>query len=309
MAKDPAVLLYTGDFLIGVADMPFLERGYYITLLCLQHQKGRLSEKTICFSLGLRSVLEIPEVMSRFEVDEDGNYYNLRMEEEAKRRAAYAESRRNNGQKGGRPPKQVASESLNDNNHMQNHMQNHMPNHTGTETITEDIAKDNGDKQGVIITDIKGLSEKEKREKEKEMLTHLQKEKDKKSALPDNAPSPIPNPSPKRRKPSALSPTQEARFNRFWATYPRKVSLGEAEKAWAKIEPDDELTEQIVGAVVLAKAKDSRFREERFTPHPATWLNDKSWLNEYSVAPPGSPVPPGEKFDTLSWLRQNMDGG
>ena len=42
-------------------------------------------------------------------------------------------------------------------------------------------------------------------------------------------------PRPRRRKPSTLSKTQEARFNRFWAIYPRKVSIGDAEKAWAKI--------------------------------------------------------------------------
>lgn len=126
MAKDPAVLFYTSDFLIGVSDMPFLERGYYITLLCLQHQKGHLSEKTICFTLGLRSVIEIPLVMEKFKQDEQGNYYQWRMEDETIKRAVYTESRRKNGSLGGRPKGK----------HKHNHMDNHM------EDENEDINRD-----------------------------------------------------------------------------------------------------------------------------------------------------------------------
>lgn len=124
MSKDPAVLFYTGDFLVGVSDMPFLERGYYITLLCMQHQKGHLSEETICFALGLRSVIEIPSVMKHFRKDEDGLYYQRRMEEETSKRLAYTESRRKNGKLGGRPPTK-------NQNHMDNHMDNHMGTHMG----------------------------------------------------------------------------------------------------------------------------------------------------------------------------------
>ena len=47
--KDPAFVFYTGDFLTGVIDMTMEERGQYITLLCLQHQKGHFSKKTLDF--------------------------------------------------------------------------------------------------------------------------------------------------------------------------------------------------------------------------------------------------------------------
>ena len=114
MAKDPAVLFYTSDFLIGVSDMPFLDRGYYITLLCLQHQKGHLSEETICFSLGLSSVSQIPRVMEKFDRDENGLYFQQRMELETQKRASFSESRRMNGLKGGRPPLKQTKEK----NHM-----------------------------------------------------------------------------------------------------------------------------------------------------------------------------------------------
>jgi hypothetical protein len=47
MSKDPAVLFYSSDFLTGTLLMNYEERGQYITLLCLQHQKGHLTEKEL----------------------------------------------------------------------------------------------------------------------------------------------------------------------------------------------------------------------------------------------------------------------
>ena len=122
-------------------------------------------------------------------------------------------------------------------------------------------------------------------------------------------------PRPRRRKPSTLSKTQEARFNRFWAIYPRKVSIGDAEKAWAKIEPSEELTDTIVAAVETAKRCDTRFRETRYPPHPASWLNSKSWENQYDgpedYPPPPPPRGPGGRPDTLGVLEAMLgeEGG
>ena len=45
MSKDPAVLFYTSDFLTGTTLMSNEQVGKYIRLLCIQHQKGVLSEK------------------------------------------------------------------------------------------------------------------------------------------------------------------------------------------------------------------------------------------------------------------------
>ncbi len=101
MAKDPAVLFYTQDFLTGCTDLTFEERGQYITLLCLQHQKGHLSEKTIRLTLGSVSV----DVMSKFLMDKEGYYYNERMEEEINKRLHFLDTRYINGKKGGRPSK------------------------------------------------------------------------------------------------------------------------------------------------------------------------------------------------------------
>jgi len=99
MAKDPAFLFYSSDFLNGVADLTMEERGQFITLLCLQHQKGTLTDKTIRLSLGSVSV----DVLSKFSKDKDGNFFNERLCEEIEKRIQFTESRRNNGSKGGRP--------------------------------------------------------------------------------------------------------------------------------------------------------------------------------------------------------------
>ena len=90
MAKDPAVLFYTSDFLSGTFTMTDSEKGRYITLLCLQHQKGKLTERD------MDTIKDMPEVQTKFELLEDGFYYNVRMKEEAEKRKSYSESRRNN---------------------------------------------------------------------------------------------------------------------------------------------------------------------------------------------------------------------
>ena len=99
--KDPAFLFYSSDFLSGVMDLDMLERGQYITLLCAQHQKGHLSEKTIRLLVGSCSV----SVLEKFETDSEGNFFNKRLDEEIAKRIKFTESRKNNGKLGGRPIK------------------------------------------------------------------------------------------------------------------------------------------------------------------------------------------------------------
>lgn len=119
MSKDPAFLFYSSDFLSGVTDLTMEERGQYITLLCLQHQKGALSEKTIRLSVGSVSV----DVLSKFEKDEDGNFFNERLVLEMEKRANFTESRRNNGVKGGRPKKEKKPNGYPNGKPKQNHME------------------------------------------------------------------------------------------------------------------------------------------------------------------------------------------
>ncbi|MDR0582345.1 MAG: YdaU family protein [Prevotellaceae bacterium] len=92
MTKDPAVLFYTSDFLAETILMSDEEVGQYIKLLCLQHQKGVLSEKDmkkICFS-------QSEDIFNKFVKNADGHYYNEKWAEEINRRKNFCQSRRNN---------------------------------------------------------------------------------------------------------------------------------------------------------------------------------------------------------------------
>lgn len=97
--KDPAVLLYTQDFIVGTLTMTHEERGKYILLLCMQHQKGKLTLKD------LKSVLSDDDIdiAERFQLHDDGYYYNKRMVIETENRKIRTNTSRENGSKGGRP--------------------------------------------------------------------------------------------------------------------------------------------------------------------------------------------------------------
>lgn len=128
MAKDPAFLFYSQDFYTGVATLNWEDRGKFITILCLMHQQGRLSEETIRFLVGSVSV----NLKSKFSIDENGLWFNVRLEHEIAQRKKFTESRRKNGFFGGRPKKQKPTD-----NHMHNHMDNHMDNHMEDENENE----------------------------------------------------------------------------------------------------------------------------------------------------------------------------
>lgn len=94
---------------------------------------------------------------------------------------------------------------------------------------------------------------------------------------------PEPKPKPKQRRASQLSAEQLSLFEKFYSAYPKKTDRGTAERAWAKINPDSDMTEKIVEAVEKAKRYDSRFREKQYIPNPASWLNAKGYMNEYGT--------------------------
>lgn len=65
-------------------------------------------------------------------------------------------------------------------------------------------------------------------------------------------------------------------FDLFWAVYPRRIAKGQAEKAWAKLNPDDNLL-----AVILAAVESFDWaKDERFIPYPATWITARRWEDE-----------------------------
>ncbi len=71
-------------------------------------------------------------------------------------------------------------------------------------------------------------------------------------------------------------------FERFWEVYPKRVSRGQAEKAWKALSPNEQLIESILQAITRAKTSEMWRKESgKFIPYPATWLRAKGWLDEH----------------------------
>lgn len=131
--KDPAFLFYSSDFLAGTMLMSDEQVGKYIRLLCYQHMNGHISEedmKQICKTYD-------KHIYSHFTKDEEGNYYNQRLEDEIKRRKDYSESRRKNRSKKQEETKEEEKEepTEKDMNNICSSHDKHMG--TGTETGTK----------------------------------------------------------------------------------------------------------------------------------------------------------------------------
>jgi len=127
MAKDPALLFYTSDFLSGTFTMSDEQVGKYIRLLCFHHQKADyLTEQDM---LSICKAYD-EQIWNKFQ-KQDGKYFNNRLMIETKRRNNYTESRRKN-----------ANSVKNENESAENEAHatayaKHME--TVTETITETI--------------------------------------------------------------------------------------------------------------------------------------------------------------------------
>lgn len=91
--KDPAFLFYSNDFLSGTMLMSNEEIGIYIKILCIQHQQGHLKKDDL-LNMGATE-----KILSKLKIDNEGAYYNERLELEANKRRAYSESRSNNRKK------------------------------------------------------------------------------------------------------------------------------------------------------------------------------------------------------------------
>lgn len=92
MAKDPAFLFYPSDWISGTMGMTFEEKGAYFDLLMAQFNQGHMTSHMIGRMVGqLWSTIQ-----HKFEQDENGLWYNVRLELEKEKRKTFTESRRNN---------------------------------------------------------------------------------------------------------------------------------------------------------------------------------------------------------------------
>jgi hypothetical protein len=74
-------------------------------------------------------------------------------------------------------------------------------------------------------------------------------------------------------------------FDRFWAAYPKRVAKEAARKAFAKAAENGTDVEALI-AGAQRYAAERQGQDQKFTKHPATWLNAGCWEDEA----PGAPV-------------------
>ena len=129
MTKDPAFLFYSSDFLTGTMFLSDEQIGKFIRLLCVQHQKGRLTEKhmlSICKAYDF-------EIYDMFTKDDEGLFYNERLEAEVNKRSKYTQSRRDNARGKKSDNKQPKAHAK----HMHKHMEDENENINEVENVTE----------------------------------------------------------------------------------------------------------------------------------------------------------------------------
>ena len=119
MAKDPAFLFYPGDYVSGTMGMTFEEKGAYMDLLMLQFNRGHMNTHMIQHTVG--HLWE--QVKCKFIQDDEGLWYNVRLDIEKEKRKTFTESRRNNMKPKDKPSYEPPYEI-----HMNTHMEPHMEN-------------------------------------------------------------------------------------------------------------------------------------------------------------------------------------
>ena len=89
------------------------------------------------------------------------------------------------------------------------------------------------------------------------------------------------------RKPSSAE-IDEAFENRFWPHYPRKKAKEAARKAYGAIIKSGKASIADIELGAMRFAQERVGQDPKFTPYPATWLNDGGWADEPEQTPSGA---------------------
>jgi hypothetical protein len=92
-------------------------------------------------------------------------------------------------------------------------------------------------------------------------------------------------PKDNQQKTKNICATQALRdsFERFYSVYPKKRNRKDAEKAFAKLNPDADQLQAILDGLARCKLSD-QWNDPQFIPYPASWLNAGGWMDEVQVA-------------------------
>lgn len=134
--KDPAFLFYPNDYLGGTTGMTLEEKGAYMELLIMQFNKGAFTMQQA--KKLLKDAFErLWEDLKEKFVEQDGRFFNERLEKERFRRHNFIAKQSEVGKKGGRPKiknEEISTEkNPNETQIKPNPFQNQNPNETNKE--------------------------------------------------------------------------------------------------------------------------------------------------------------------------------
>lgn len=73
-------------------------------------------------------------------------------------------------------------------------------------------------------------------------------------------------------------------FERFWSLYPRHINKKKAYNSFVKKCTDETVLQKMLSAIVDQKETE-QWQNEKFIPHPTTWLNGERWEDEINIIP------------------------
>jgi len=126
MSRDPAFLWYPGDWDGGTKLFNRYEKGAYMDLLMCQFHNGHMTKENLVFILGQPDydLLWESKLKSKFVKDDEGKFFNQKLESEQIKRRKWCESRANNkegkNQYSGHTTKKKRSYDLMKRGHMEN---------------------------------------------------------------------------------------------------------------------------------------------------------------------------------------------
>jgi len=124
MAKDPAMLWYWNDWHSSTVLLSRFLKGCFMDVMHAQFNNGRLSLEEIKVCLGSDFGTSWPAIQKKFKQDENGLFFNERLEHEKEKRRAFTESRRQNVSKKEKKPSYDDTYVKHMNNHMENENRN-----------------------------------------------------------------------------------------------------------------------------------------------------------------------------------------
>jgi uncharacterized protein YdaU (DUF1376 family) len=127
--KDPAFLFYPNDYIGGTMGMTFEQKGAYIELLMTQFNRGHMTTHMIGQVLGQGNGQIWDMIKDKFIQDDEGKFYNVRLEIEQNKRKQFTDSRKNN--------RNGKNQYTKEGNHADGHTTKHMENRNRNEDLID----------------------------------------------------------------------------------------------------------------------------------------------------------------------------